>query len=351
MSCQKLFCNLSAAVVAFVANAAVASEGAHAAHHVRGAISHAPIGVMGDHNHAKGEWMFSYRSMRMDMEGMRQDDERVAARDVTGNMMAPGAYMVSPTKMTMDMHMLGAMYAPSDSVTLMAMLPYLELEMDHVTRMGAEFSTEASGFGDAKLAALLKLSEYRVGDVLNRFHLTIGVSAPTGSLDEKDMTPAGYSQLPYAMQLGTGTWDLRPAITHQAYSGNWNWGAQLSANIPLEARNDEGYRWGASAEFTNWAAYAVSDALSLSVRLKATQWAGIVGERNDLNPGMVSTANTSNSGGTRIDVGIGANFMVQGGTLAGNRFSLEMMRPVQQRLEGVQLETDWILTAGWQLAM
>ena len=36
------------------------------------ADSHAPIGVMGDHMHAKGEWMVSYRFMRMAMSGSRE---------------------------------------------------------------------------------------------------------------------------------------------------------------------------------------------------------------------------------------------------------------------------------------
>ncbi|MEO0773508.1 MAG: hypothetical protein AAFZ04_10040 [Pseudomonadota bacterium] len=33
------------------------------------ADGHAPIGVMGDHRHATGEIMLSYRFMRMDMGG------------------------------------------------------------------------------------------------------------------------------------------------------------------------------------------------------------------------------------------------------------------------------------------
>jgi hypothetical protein len=31
---------------------------------------HAPISVMGDHMHAMGEWMVSYRYMTMDMKGL-----------------------------------------------------------------------------------------------------------------------------------------------------------------------------------------------------------------------------------------------------------------------------------------
>ncbi len=39
--------------------------------------------------------------------------------------------------MDMEMHMLGVMYAPSDDVTLMAMVPFVRLDMDHRTRTGA----------------------------------------------------------------------------------------------------------------------------------------------------------------------------------------------------------------------
>ena len=32
------------------------------------AIDHAPLGVMGDHLHKKGEWMFSFRYIEMRMK-------------------------------------------------------------------------------------------------------------------------------------------------------------------------------------------------------------------------------------------------------------------------------------------
>ena len=59
--------------------------------------------VMGDHLMREGEIMLSYRFMRMDMDGNRSGTNRVSTP-------LPG-YMVSPLEMTMDMHMLGAMYA------------------------------------------------------------------------------------------------------------------------------------------------------------------------------------------------------------------------------------------------
>jgi hypothetical protein len=42
--------------------------------------------------------------------------------------------------------------------------------------------------------------------------------------------------------------------------------------------------------------------------------------------------------------------VVTKGPLHGHRFALELGRPVYQDLDGPQLENDWLLTVGWQLA-
>lgn len=72
---------------------------------------HAPISVMGDHMHGKGEWMFSYRHMSMNTEDLKQGNDDASIEDALAD------YMVKPTKMPMNIHMLGAMYAPSDKIT------------------------------------------------------------------------------------------------------------------------------------------------------------------------------------------------------------------------------------------
>jgi hypothetical protein len=53
--------------------------------------------------------------------------------------------MVAPLGMTMDMHMIGVMFAPTDKLTLIVMAPFLDIEMNHVTRLGRKFSTESRG--------------------------------------------------------------------------------------------------------------------------------------------------------------------------------------------------------------
>lgn len=79
------------------------------------------------------------------------------------------------------------MYAPTDDVTLGAMLPYLLKAMNHVTRTGVRFTEHSEGIGDLQLGVLGTL--YRAGRFEHEFLLNAGVSLPTGSIDEKDFGP------------------------------------------------------------------------------------------------------------------------------------------------------------------
>ena len=313
-----------------------------------GAISHAPIGVMGDHTHKSGEWMLSYRYMRMEMDGNLDGTQSRSASDITGTMMSPGAYMVAPRKMTMDMHMFGAMYAPNDDVTVMLMLPLIKKEMSHVTRMGANFSTESDGLGDVKASALLHI--YGSADQRHRVHLNLGVSLPTGSIDERDDTPAMVNaKLPYSMQLGSGTYDLLPGITYQGYSALFNWGAQFLATYRI-SENDNEYTLGDRYELSAWVARSWSQSLSSSLRIQHSSWDNIDGLNPELNPMMVPTADPKAQGGERSDIAIGANYLFIAGSLKGQRLALEYNVPFYQELDGPQMETKSSLSLGWQYA-
>ncbi len=345
------------------------SGGGHSHGGVR-ADGHAPIGVMGDHMHKKGEWMFSYRFMRMEMEGNRIGTDEVTPEEIatsvpnsnavttpTGMTVVPPFLRVVPTQMTMDMHMFGAMYAPTDNLTLMAMLPLVRKEMDHVTfspmpgatRIG-RFTTVSEGVGDLKFGGLYRLYD----DQVNHFHLNLGISAPTGSLEEHDriLDPFGRTpevRLPYAMQLGSGTWDLLPGLTYTGRSGDVSWGAQYTAEIRLEDKNAEGYAWGDKHSVTGWVGYQFAPWISASFRANYMTQDSIEGFDPRIG-GPVQTAHPEFFGGERLDLLGGVNLIVPEGPLRGHRFALEAGAPVYQDLNGPQLETDWILTVGWQKA-
>jgi len=336
------------------------SGGGHDHHGGIRADSHAPIGVMGDHLHKKGEWMLSYRFMTMEMEGNQIGEDNVSPSFIVNNVAnpfgMPPTLRVVPTKMRMDMHMLGAMYAPSDSVTLMAMLPILENEMDHVTFAGMNpnkklgtFTTRSSGIGDLSLSGLIDL----YNDGRTKIHFNAGLSLPTGSITQRDnvlspMNTRPNLRLPYAMQLGTGTWDLLPGITIQSRTGDLSYGAQYKARFHL-GDNNQDWSFGDKHELTAWIAYQWAPWISTSLRIAGRTQEEINGQ--DLNiAAPVQTADPDNYGGERIDLFGGVNFAAQSGYLKGHRFALEFGAPIYQDLNGPQMETDYIFTVGWQKA-
>lgn len=301
--------------------------------------SHAPIGVMADHTHKAGEWMISYRYMRMHMAGNRDGSTQVDADAVLVN------YMVAPLRMTMQMHMFGAMYAPTDWVTLMVMLPYTEISMDHRRRDGVRFTTETAGIGDVKLAAMFPLPL----EGHHRAHVTAGFSVPTGSIDKKDTLPApvGRVRLPYPMQLGSGTVDFLPSATYTWQGEAWSFGGQLGATLRI-GENDNDYTLGNKFDATGWASHQWQPEVSTSLRLAFSSWKDIDGADPALNPAMVPTADPDLRSGERLDLLVGLNLKPDQDWLKGHRIAIEFGVPIYQSLDGPQLETDWLLTAGWQ---
>ena len=296
------------------------------------------LGVTGiHHTHRAGEIMIGFSSMFMHMDGNRSGTSSRSRSDVLAD------YMVSPTDMDMSMTMTHLMWAPTDRITLMAMLPYVRKSMHHVTRAGGSFTTDTDGLGDIRVDALVSVT--RGGS--QRLILTTGLSIPSGSIDEKGETPMGRTRLPYPMQLGSGTVDLIPGVTYLGQHESWAWGLRAEGTIRLH-ENENNYRLGDRARVSIWGANRLLSWLSASLRLDGQYWGNIHGADPKLNPAMVSTADPDRRRGQRIDFLAGVNVFRTEGWFAGHRLSLEGGVPVYQWLDGPQLETDWLLSAGWE---
>jgi len=329
------------------------------------ATDHAPIGVMADHRHEQGEWMVSYRYMFMDMSGNRNGTDSLSPEAVitfpnrfANPPMMPPNLRVVPTDMPMQMHMVGGMYGLTDRITLMAMGMYVTREMDHITFQGpmgetrlGEFTTEVSGFGDTSIGLVYGLDDGTRAH--SQINASLMVSLPTGSIEETDdiLTPMNTRptvRLPYAMQLGSGTVDLKPSLTAFNRYGDWSLGGQVSGVIRLD-ENDEGYKLGDVLSATAWAAYEFRPWISLSGRLKATS----AGQIDGIDPAImapVQTANPDNYGGETVEALVGMNLAGQSGWQRGHRLAVEVGLPVHRDLNGPQMETDLTLTLGWQKA-
>ncbi len=301
-----------------------------------------PIGVMGAHTHDEGGLMLSYRYMFMSMAGNRIGTNKVSNSEVLED------YMVTPTDMDSQMHMFGLMYAPTDYVTAMVMLPYIKKSMNHLTRSGVRFKTTSEGVGDLKTSFLIKIFDRTNQQV----HLNAGLSLPTGSISERDATPAGPDQqLPYPMQLGSGTLDLMPGITYRGQHKSLSWGSQVSGVVRL-GENSRDYRLGNRFDATGWGVWNWFNWVSTSARLDWQSWGNIKGADPALNSSVVPTADPKLRGGNRLDLLLGLDFYVPRGPvpIKGQRLAVEFGLPLYQDLDGPQLETDWVLWLGWQYA-
>lgn len=305
------------------------------------ADSHAPIGVMGDHRHKAAEFMLSYRYMNMHMDQNYMGTNKVSPAEVRAQ-----GFMVSPTEMDMEMHMVGMMYAPTDRVTLMAMVNFVEMTMDHEMMSGGTFTTKSNGLGDSSLGALIGLYD----DERSHLHLGLSVLLPTAEVDEEDFIPlAGMeTQLPYPMQLGAGSWGGKLALTWYSLQQGWSYGGQASALTYFDD-NDQGYKLGDRYEASAWIAKPIGENLSVSLRTNYSNWGDIDGTDKDLVVplGAVPTARTDLRGGSALDLSVGVNFYE---TRSGLRFAGEYGQRVWQDLDGPQLGVDSWTTLGIQYA-
>lgn len=334
------------------------------------ADDHAPIGVMADHAHKKGEVMLSARVMHMEMEGNQIGSQSVSSDTIATtipNRFAampgqPPTLRMVPQAMRMDMYMLGVMYAPSDAFTLAVMGNYIAREMDVLTYQGmagtttlGTFDTSVNGLGDTKAMAIIPLLPFpaKTDDTRNELYLKLGFNLPTGSSTKEVevLTPMGVNAViraPYGMQPGSGTWDFEPALTYKGRRGKLGFGLQGSASIRL-GDNDQGYSFGDAYEATGWVSYRAAQGISLSLRAKG----GTRGRIDGVDPAIMGPAQSADPdlyGGERVDLIAGVNLVGTHGALTGHRLGIELGKPVYQSLNGPQLAGDWNLMVGWQKA-
>ena len=320
------------------------------------AIEHAPIGVMGDHYHKKGESMLSVRQSYMSMTGNISDGNSISNVDILalpnalGNMHAN--LSVVPTDMEMTMTMIGGMYAPSDKVTLMGMVVYVSKDMSLNTFQSmmsrdfiGTFNTSSNDISDISFGALVPLKETDE----SRWHGEVTLQKSIGDNDTKDtvLTPMGMNMemtLPYGMQTGDGGTRLVLGITNVKVLGEkLVWGNQLRRRFVV---SEDDWSFGDQTELNTWLQYELSKFVSFSSRLKFVHQEKISGN-NPMISAPVQTANPENYGGREWHLGLGVNLLAQ--FLPGDidRFGLEFTMPLKQDKNNLQMETDYKINFGY----
>jgi nitrous oxide reductase accessory protein NosL len=305
------------------------------------------------HTHPAGMWMVNYDFMHMDMRGLRAGTTNVGLDSVGFNRGRKYNYMMIPTSMTMDMHMVMVMYGVTDRLTVMAMANYQTTRMKMLMDMGPmstkpvapEAPMTTSGFGDTELRGMYKINNWLVGSV--------GLSLPTGSIEQEFGTMGRTYRAPYDMQPGSGTYDLKPALTYNGLSSDekWNWGAQAQYTWHT-AKNGNDWSYGDNFKVTGWLQRAFGPATSW-LRLAYNDTGRIKGRDAEiqklLDPdpkkgASMPDADPNNYGGQRLDGLIGLSY--QKGCFS---FGVEGGIPLYQNLNGLQMKTSWLLNAGFQV--
>ena len=321
------------------------------------AIEHAPIGVMADHFHKKGESMISlrYGSMKMDgniFNGNSINTEQILAQPNPLGMM-PANLSVVPNSMDMTMVMLGGMYAPSDNITLMAMGMFMDKDMDlssYKPMMGrdflGEFTTSSSDLSDIALGALFKLNE----NDWSRWHaeVTLQKSLEKNELKDEVLTPMGMSMemiLPYGMQIGDDASRLVLGLTNVSnLNEKWIVGNQLRGKFVI---SDKDWSFSDVIELSSWVQYEINSSISLSSRIKFIDQDSISGS-NSMIVAPVQTANPKNYGGREIQLGLGINLLTSIFPGHADRIGIEFVLPIEQDKNGLQMETDYQFIVGYQ---
>jgi len=207
---------------------------------------------------------------------------------------------------------------------------------------------ETGGVGDTSMSALVKLFD----NDMHHLHMGLGVTAPTGDVDIefRRLAQSEGGLIHFMMQLGSGTWDFTPSLTYTGKINQWSWGAQANSVIRLESENESGYALGDIFQSSIWGGYNLTPWLATTVRGIHTVKGSIRGDFNAFNARGGPMDFPANSGGRFWDLGLGLNVTVPSGDLAGNSLSFEWIQPLDDDVNGFQLEREGALSASWSYA-
>ena len=296
-------------------------------------------------------WHLAYRYLRSDYDEYRSGTRRLSYDDVLWSgptePRTDENYPVVPTEISQEVHSLLAAYDFSPSLSFKLSVPFIEQSTDHISIVPNydEFNISSNGIGD-----VVALADYEVSRTVNSsLRVVAGVSIPTGSIDEEGDTPraAGDQQLPYTMQIGSGTWDLPVALVFEKFEQFVRWGGDVRA-VVRTGTNDRDYRLGHKFSLGSWVAFNNLDRFEPGIRLRYRWQDTISGSDGSLllpNPQFPYPApvvDPSAFGGQQVDLALFMSFDL------GSDWAIraEYSKPIWLNLNGPQSAENYHLSIG-----
>lgn len=268
---------------------------------------------------AKNRWHLSYSYGRSTFDEYRDGSDRLTYDDVLwsgpGEVKTRENFPVVPTKITQEVHSVLLAYDVNDRLGVRLFVPFIEQSTDHISIVPNynDFNISSDGVGD-----VVAMAEYSLGATLNSAWRVIGgVSIPTGSIDEEGDTPRapGNQQLPYTMQIGSGTWDIPLGLVYEKYGEQFSWGAEVQGKVRL-GENDRDYRLGHRLGAAVWTSVLTNSGFRPGVRLGYSWQDEIDGEDASLSipnpafPYPAPVTDPSAFGGQKIDLSVYVDFPI-----------------------------------------
>jgi len=327
-----------------------------------------PLNILGGGVPETNEFRFKISPMLMRMEGLRDGTDSLNIDNLLG-MPAKGKYMAVPADMNMSMLNLAAGYSFTDNFFGGFMLMWKDNRMDmrfnsmmqkNTGRDG--YTMKSDGMADAMLMA--KYSLYADDPLIptNQVSLFTGLSIPTGSINEKNslhpLKMRRGEQLPYSMQLGSGTFDPKLGILYQGSSSPMWWGANL-IYTGRWYENSRDYRLGDEYSLDLYTMYQVHYNTVLELQLNGKYWGKVRGEMDSAASGASGRAtkndsastymsplfNPGNYGGSKVSVTAGLEWQ----PFPLHIIELSVSVPIYQNLNGPQLEEDFRAMLTWYI--
>lgn len=285
------------------------------------------------------KWQVSLLYKRSNLEGYLDGTTELSNDDVLfdGNETRTDKnFPVLPTVIRQEAYIGNIRYLLDPEKSVSISIPYIKQSTDHESIIPGydEFNISSAGLGDVTVNYSGLVSRWGS----KKITFSAGVSIPTGSIDEKGDTPRepGDQQLPYTMQLGSGTWDFPLGLSYSQDTASGSWGANVFTKIRV-GKNSRDYRLGNSFVSSLWKTWSVNEILRPMVKLVYQDWGHIIGQDDDLlvaNPTFPYPAGITNPnyyGGKKITTVAGGDINWRSQTL-----SVELGFPVYQDLNGVQ---------------
>ena len=321
-----------------------------------------PLNILGGGVPETHEFRIKLQPMFMRMEGL-QDGTRSVNKDslLTG---MPADYMAVPSVMDMYMANLAVGYSFTDDFFGGLMFMWTKKSMDMMSgnkMMMPDFTMESDGLSDTML-----MTKYRLftDDPLipkSQASFFFGLSIPTGSIDEKNTKHPDplqqNDQLPYGMQLGSGTFDPTVGLLYQGSTSPWWWGANLLYTARLYD-NKRNYRLGNELRLDLYTMYQLRHDTVLELQLNSTSQGSIEGEMDDVTDGLVGKSgmmtgtgfttslwDPDNYGGKKVLATIGLQWQPVPLHILNVQFAV----PLYQDLNGPQLAEEYRVMFTWYI--